>query len=137
MSGYTLGNYNFIRWEGPRPQLVKQHVRTFTKPGSNAITAQLLGVHGEEFAVRLTSVYATEPEVLIAENHYRLLVGQVLSLWYEGASYDLLHSTRYLVNSVMGMEAKRHPLLIGLGYHFPGGWRVVTDFRLTPVYVGA
>lgn len=136
MSGYTLGNHNFVRWEGPRPQLVKQHVRKFVKPGTSGLSAQLVGIHGDEFNVQLSSVYSNATQVLVAESALRSMIGGVYTLWYEGVNYTTTFQTQYLMDSLTVQSAKRHPLLVGPGYSYIGGWKIVSQVTLTPIYIG-
>lgn len=133
MSGYLIGAYGFIRWEGIRPQFVKQHVVEFRRIGQNGLSAQLQGITGDPFDVTLTAVYASEAATRIAEVNYRNLIGLPQVLVHEGVNYYSAYRHQYLVHDVQVTEAKSHPRLIGPTYDFVGGWRLVSQWNLIPV----
>lgn len=133
---YSIGSvpYNFVRWEGPRPQFTKQHVQTFTKTGVAGVSQLALGVHGDPFDVTLTSVFANETLARAAEVAYRTLIGAgAQALVYEGTNYNTAYSTNYLVEDVVVEAVKRLPLIVGVGYAYAGGWRVTSRWRLRAV----
>lgn len=133
---YSIGSvpYNFVRWEGPRPQFTKQHVQTFTKTGVAGVSQLALGVHGDPFEVTLTSVFDTEASARGGENLYRTLIGAgAQTLVYEGTNYTITYAHQYLVEDVVVEEAKRLPLITGPGYSYVGGWRVRSRWRLRAV----
>ena len=132
---YTIGTAGFVRWEGPRPQLVKQHTREFTKPGQDAISTQLMGTFGDPFQVRLSAVFASQILAQSAEAAYRLYIGTTQVLVHEGVNYSSSYSTAYFVKDVVVQESKRHVRLIGPTYDYPGGWKVVSDWVLIPIAV--
>lgn len=135
MSNYYIGDFGFVRWEGPRPQFVKQHVQEFTKGGQDGISAQLLGTRGDPFQVQLSAVMPSVAQVAVIEANYRLLIGTVTNVIYEGMNYTIGYRTQYLVHDAMNVSVKRHPLLFGPGYNYPGGWKVVSRWILIPVAV--
>ena len=133
---YSIGSipFNFVRWEGPRPQLTKQHVQTFTKTGVNGVSQLALGVHGDPFDVTLISVFETEILARTAENLYRTLIGAgTQTLVYEGVNYTISYATAYLVEDVVVEAMKRLPLIVGPGYAYASGWRVTSRWRMRAV----
>lgn len=133
---YSIATFDFIRWEGPPPPRVKQHVATFNKIGLAGISAQNTGIHGEIFETMLSAVFANEAAVRAAEESYRDLIGvDPLILVYDNIDYSFNYFHRYLVLSCDTVSMKRHPLLFGPGYSFPGGWLIKTQWRMVPVAI--
>lgn len=134
MSSYQIGAFGFVRWEGPPPQLVKQHLQRFTKPGQDGISAQAMGIYGDPFQVTLTGVFPNQSQGLIAEDAYRFLVGAPTQVViFNGVNYFTTYSHRYLVDNVQTTEFKRHPLLSGINYAYYGGWRLQSQWTLVPI----
>ena len=134
MAIYQIGTYGFVRWEGPPPQLVKQHLAKFTKTGQPGISAQLLGAHGDSFDVTLTAAFETQDQGVFCENGYRLLVGSgTQNILFNNVNYFTIFEHTYLVESVETVSFKRHPLLIGIDYQYPGGWLLKSRWLMTPV----
>ena len=131
---YTIGSFGFVRWEGVRPQFVKEHILTFRKPGQPGISAQTQGKHGDPFQAQLTAVFTTEALARTAETGYVGLIGapgQVLV--YEGTNYQTEYLHLYLVTNVETVSAKSHPRLIGPTYDYIGGWSLVSSWELIPL----
>lgn len=129
-----IGSYGFVRWEGPPPQLVSQHIQRFTKTGQAGISALALGVHGDPFQVTLDAAFANQGLGQIAENGYRFLIGaspQVVI--FNSINYLAAYQHIYLVESVRTEEFKRHPRLIGRNYDYIHGWRLRTNWTLVPI----
>lgn len=133
MAAYEIGSYGFIRWEGPPPQLVKQHLARFTKTGQAGFSAQLLGIHGDPFDVTLTAVVANQAAGTTLEGGYRALIGASTQVVvFNDVNYSTAFSHTYLVENVETVSFKRHPLIVGTGYNFPGGWVLKSRWLLVP-----
>ena len=131
---YAIGNFGFVRWEGPPPQLVRQHIQRFTKTGQGGISALALGVHGDPFTVNLTAAYPNQGSGMLAEDGYRWLVGanpQVVL--FNSINYLTVFQHTYLVDSVSTTSSKRIPLTMGIGYAYPGGWLLKSTWQLVPI----
>jgi len=134
MASYAIGLFDFVRWEGQPPPLVKQHVATFNKIGQAGIAAQNTGITGDIFEVTLSAVFADRATAMAAEETYRDLIGaDPVLLKYEDIDYLFTYWHRFLVMGCDTVSMKRHPLLFGPGYHFPGGWLVKTRWRMVPI----
>ena len=133
---YTIGAFGFVRWEGPRPQFVKQHVQTFARPGQDGTSALKLGNYGDPFQVQLTAVYTDEASARSAESTYRNTIGTIQILIYEGTNYRTLYQHDYLVQNVSNTRVQRNAWLLGPTYQYPLGWQVFSDWVLIPrVYI--
>ena len=131
---YSIGSYGFVRWQGPAPQLIKQHVRTFSKVGQSGIAAQLLGTFGDPFDVELEAHFDNQTNTSTAENAYRALIGaSPQTVVYNGVNYSSAYSHTYLVLDVGIVEIKRCPRLMGISYDYAGGYRVRSRWRLQPI----
>ena len=132
---YTIDGYGFVRWEGVRPQYVRQKVQTFAKPGANNIAAQLQGIRGEAFSATLTAVFTTEANTRLAEVGYRNYIGIVKNLIYEGTNYGTTYNTNYLVQDVVVQSAKQRPRLIGPTYDYLNGWELISQWTFVPIAI--
>ena len=131
---YQIGPYGFIRWEGPPPPLVKQHVTTFNKIGQAGISAQLTGIHGDYFEVSLSAAFANQAAAIVADESYRDLIGAApQELIFNGIDYLFAFQHTYLVTAIDTTRMKSHPLLIGPGYSYPGGYLVQTRWQMVPI----
>ena len=129
-----IGVFAFVKWQGPPPQLVSQHLEIFRKTGQPGISALALGASGRAFNVDLTAVFPTQDLGQIAENGYRLLVGsdpQIIV--FNSINYFVAYGHTYLVTQVETTSFSRHPLLAGIGYSYYGGWRLMSRWSLVPV----
>lgn len=130
---YLVDLYGFVKWDGPPPQLVKQHVAKFTKTGQSGISVQMLGVHGDSFSVQLTAVFPDQSKLAVAENGYRTLVGGTQVVTHNSINYLTAYGHRYLVESVETLRSTRHPHLVGRTYDYYGGWMLVSRWQFTPI----
>jgi len=131
---YLIGSYGFTKWDGPPPQLTQQHIQRFTKLGQAGISALALGVHGDPFQITLDAKFATQADGVIAENGYRTLIGDSPQLvTFNSVNYFTQFGHRYLVESVETVSFKRHPLLIGSSFVYPGGWILKSRWQLIPI----
>lgn len=134
MAAYGIGIFDFVRWEGPPPPLVKQHVATFNKIGLPGISAQRTGIHGDPFEVMLTSVFATQANQITVEEAYRDLIGaDPVQVKWNNLNFLMQYYHLYLVTGVETMRIKAHPLLVGPGYSYAGGYLVQTRWSMVPV----
>jgi hypothetical protein len=134
---YKVGIYDFIRWNGPTPQLVKQHLARFVKPGQAGFSAQALGIYGDPFTVDLESVWATQLAGQVGESGYRNLIGAATQqVVHNGVNYQFRYQHTYLVENVEITSFKTHPLLMGVGYNFPSGWLLKSRWTLVPFTPG-
>ena len=131
---HQIAAFGFVKWEGPPPRLVNQHLQVFTKTGQNGISALALGIHGDPFSVNLEARFATQEIGLIAENGYRFLVGanpQIVV--FNGVNYFTAFGHNFLVEAVEITSFKRHPLLAGPGFAYYGGWALKSRWQLRGV----
>jgi hypothetical protein len=131
---YLIGTYGFTKWDGPPPQLVKQHIQRFTKLGQAGISALALGIHGDPFQVTLDAKFSSQANAMVAEAGYRTLIAaapQVVT--FNGVNYSTAHSHTYLVESVETVSFKRHPRLIGPGINYLHGWILKSRWQLIPI----
>lgn len=135
MAAYGIGIFDFVRWEGPPPPLVKQHVIAFNKIGQPGISAQNTGIHGDQFDVTLTSVFANQANAIVVEEAYRDLIGTVSQVKWNNINYLFQYAHTYLPMAVDTLSVKAHPLLVGPGYSFVGGYLVLTRWSLIPITV--
>lgn len=129
-----IGSYGFVRWEGPPPQLVRQHIQRFTKTGQSGQSALILGAHGDPFQITVDAVFPNQGLGQVAENGYRFLVGaspQVIV--FNSINYFIAYQHLYLVEMVDTTEFKRHPRLIGRNYDYIHGWRLRSQWTLVPI----
>ena len=133
MSDYKLGTFEFIRWEGVRPQFVVQHALPFRKAGQDGISVLRQGTNGNEFRVTLTAVFADETAARADESTYRSLIGTINQLIYETTDYRASYNHDYFVLDVVNTKANRCAMLCGPDYTYPGGWQVVSDWVLIPI----
>lgn len=120
---YQISSYGFTRWDGPPPRLVNQHLQIFAKSGQNGVSALALGIHGDPFSVNLEAKFPNQEIGLIAKNGYRFLVGAGPQLVvFNSVNYFTAFGHRFLIEAVEITQFKRHPLLIGPGFVYPGGW---------------
>jgi len=133
MAAYGIGIFDFVRWEGSPPPLVKQHVATFNKIGQAGISAQLTGIHGDPFEATLSAVFANQLNAITVEEAYRDLIGVVSQVKWNNVDYLFQYSHAYLVTNVDTISVKAHPSLIGLGYSYPGGYLVKTRWTMVPI----
>jgi len=134
MAAYGISIFDFVRWEGPPPPLVKQHVATFNKIGQPGISAQRTGIHGDPFEATLTSVFATQLNQITVEEAYRDTIGaNPVQVKWNNINFMMQYLHLYLVVSVDTISVKAHPLLIGPGYSFPGGYLVQTRWTMVPI----
>lgn len=134
MSTYQIGTFGFVKWEGPPPQLVKQHLAKFTKTGQAGLSAQLLGAHGDSFDVQLSAAFETQDLGIVCENGYRSLIGSSSQvIIFNDVNYYTRFTHTYLVESVETVSFKRHPLLLSPSYAYYGGWLLKSRWILTPV----
>lgn len=139
MSVFAIDSWGFSNWLGQPPRLVNNHVRIFTKPGENGISAQLLGIHGDPFEVELHSAWPDQASLLLAENGYRFLIGaSPVNVLYNNVHYYSAFGHRYLVLNVTTTQQSRHPRLISslpapYGYDYVGGWLMKSRWVLQPV----
>lgn len=128
---HQISTYGFTRWDGPPPRLVNQHIQTFTKTGQNGISALALGIHGDPFSVNLDAKFASQELGLIAEDGYRFLIGAVPQVViFNSVNYFTVFAHRFLVESVEITGFKRHPLLVGPGFNYPGGWVLKSRWQM-------
>ena len=132
MSTYAISQFGFIRWEGPPPSLVREHVTEFSKIGTNGISAQLLGIHGDPFEVQLTAWFANEVLCRASQYGYRGIIGTTSNLIYENTLYTTFYSHKYLVHAVDMVQAKRRPRLLGPSIDYIGGWELISRWTLIP-----
>jgi hypothetical protein len=133
MPTYSINTVGFVKWEGPPPQLVKQHIARFTKTGQAGFSAQLLGIYGDPFDVTLTAVIPNQAAGTILEEFYRTLIGaSTQTVVYNDVDYSFRFNHTYLVENVETVSFKRHPLLIGPTYSYPGGWVLKSRWLLIP-----
>ena len=120
---------------GGRPrQLVQQHVRVFTKVGQPGISGQLTGAHGDPFEVELWAAFPNQAAGIISENLYRFATGDTpVIVLFNNINYYTAFGHRYLVLRVTTVSFKRHPLLVGFGYAYPGGWILKSRWTMIPV----
>lgn len=129
-----IGSYGFVRWEGPPPQLVRQHIQRFTKTGQNGLSALALGAHGDPFSVTLDAVFPNQALGQVAENGYRFLIGSSAQIVvYNSINYFAAYQHLYLVESVETTDFRRHPRLIGRTYDYIHGWRLQSRWSLVPI----
>jgi hypothetical protein len=134
MAAYGIYTFDFVRWEGPPPPLVKQHVATFNKIGQPGISAQRTGIHGDPFEAVLTSVFATQFNQIVVEEAYRDLIGtDPVQIKWNNINYLMQYFHLYLVTGVETLRIKAHPLLIGPGYSYAGGYLVQTRWSMIPI----
>lgn len=137
MPAYQIGTFGFVRWEGQPPQLVRNHLAKFIKTGQSGLAAQLLGIHGNSFDVTLTAAFETQDQGLVCENGYRFLIGAgTQNILYNGVNYFTTFAHSYLIESVDTVSFSRHPLLIGPGYVYYGGWLLKSRWVMTPIVAG-
>lgn len=130
---YQIGSYEFVKWEGPPPQLVKQHLARFTKTGQPGFSAQMLGAYGDPFDVTVSAVVANQANGITLENGYRSLIGaSTQTVIFNGVNYSTQFSHTYLVENVETVEFRTLPRLIGPTYNFAGGWRLISRWLLVP-----
>lgn len=139
MSNYILTtagavNYEFVRWEGPRPQFPKRQMMAFRKPGQDGITALNQGENGNQFQVTLTAIALDDAELQTLEGVYRTLISSVLQLTYEGVSWRTVYNVDYLVMDVTNAMAKRQAIICGPGYSYNNAWYLKSTWDLIPVY---
>lgn len=135
--------FDFTKWDGPSPALVRQHVETFSIAGIDGSGTRLVGVYGDAFTVRTQSVHSqwgsTDRDEFTAERaayRCRELIGQLCGLTYEGVDYFTYYDHQYLVEEVTVDNIKRNVRLIGPDYDFPLGAVLTATWVLRPVFVG-
>lgn len=131
---YAIAAFGFVRWNGPPPQLVSEHLRTFTKGGQNGISAQALGVYGSPFDVELEAWFPDQLTAGASEDAYRYLVGSGPQLvLYNGFNYWPVFGHKYLILDVKTVEIKTVPRLIGPSIDYYGGWRLRSRWQMQPI----
>lgn len=130
---YSIALFNFVRWEGPPPPLVKRHVVAFNKIGQAGVSAQLTGTHGDPFEVVLTAHYVNQLAAIVADETYRDTIGFPQELVYNNTNYLFAFGHSYLVTAVETLSMKAHPLLLGPTYSYAGGWKVLSRWSLLPI----
>ena len=134
MAAYGINIFDFVRWEGSPPPLVKEHVATFNKIGQAGISAQRTGIHGDPFEVTLSAVFANKNDALVEESTYRNLIGANPSqIVYDNTNFWFQYAHLYLVTAVDTVSMKAHPRLVGPGYDLLGGWLVKTRWQMVPI----
>lgn len=134
MAAYQIATFDFVRWDGSPPPLVKEHVATFNKIGQAGISAQRTGIHGDPFEATLSAVFATKNDMLVETESYRDLIGATPSqVVYDDTNLFFLYSHLYLVTAVDTVSTKTHPRLVGPGYDLLGGWLVKTRWQMVPI----
>ena len=138
MPSFIIDSFGFTNWRGQPPRLVNNHIRIFTKPGQNGISAQALGIYGDPFEVELHAVFADQATLTLAENAYRFLItaGPVIVVYNE-VNYFTRFGHKYLVMNVTTTEQTRHPRLVCSlpapdGYDYFGGWMLKSRWVLQP-----
>lgn len=136
--------FDFVKWDGPPPPLVRQHLESFTVAGIDGSGARLIGAYGDAFTVRAIGVFAAwgstaNRELFTAERaayRCRELIGQPCKLSYEGLDYGALYDTRYQVEDVQIEGIKRHVRILGPGYDYVLGAVHIVNWTLRPIYFG-
>lgn len=94
-----LHNWTFTNWDGPTPPGLRQHVQTFTRPGSRGVTHAKLGEWGDPFTATLTEYYAS---FLAATDARKNVVEPLLNagpvrLWWNSIDYQVRYQTLFQV----------------------------------------
>lgn len=131
---YAIEAFGFIRWNGPPPQLVREHVRTFNKPGQPGTSAQLLGIYGDPFEVELVAAFESQYQAALSENNYRTLIGSSPAIvLFNNVNYFSEFSHKYLVLATMVTDVRALPRMIGQGYDYAPGWQMTSRWTMLPV----
>lgn len=134
MATYSIGIFEFVRWQGVPPPLVKQHVVPFNKIGLPGVGAIKTGNHGDPFDVTLSAVFANKANAILVEESYRDLIGaSPATVVYDNLDYFLTYFHSFLVVNVETISIKAHPLLLGPGYSYPGGTMVRSHWQMIPI----
>jgi hypothetical protein len=134
MSAHRIAQSNFEFWDGEPPSLAVGQIEVMTRAGTYGISELKLGRWGQTFRARLTSDWKDYPTALSVIPVYQRLIGagpQVLT--YNGIDFVRTFKTGYTVQAVTLVDCRCHVFLVGPGYAFRGGARLVTDWTMTPL----
>lgn len=130
---YSIGSFNFFRWQGTPPELARRQIVDFRKPGIAGLQSTAVGETGRPFTVQLSAVFRTRPLAESDERGYANLVGQLATVIYEGINYETARNHRYLVQSASTVALKATVRSFGPTYDYDGGWLVHTNWQLVPL----
>lgn len=75
-------------WEGPPPQVAKQRVSTYTKPGIATVGVVVTGNHGMTIEVRGSSFFANVGAANTFAANFRGLIGSVGAVVFNATTYN-------------------------------------------------
>lgn len=128
--------FDFAKWDGSPPQLVRQHIEPFSLAGIDGSGARLTGVYGDAFTIETEGAFASLGWAEYAAGRTRELIGLLCLVYWERMDYDKVYKTRYLVENVTPGRIKSHVRLLGPNYDYPLGAILSANWTLRPVYVG-
>jgi hypothetical protein len=133
MSAHAINRFTFEFWKGDPPQLMERDVEVQTRAGANGHALMYTGRHGGPFRASLTSDWATYAAAIAVVALYKNLIGAgPQNVVYNGVRFAQSFRHRYSVLSVELSSCERHVQLLGPGYQFAGGARLVTEWTLIP-----
>lgn len=130
---FALGSYSFSNWRGKPPQLRKQHIELFAKPGCTDVGAVATGTHGDPFEFETVEYFSSQANQLTAAAGYRALIGAAAQVVvYAGVDYHTSHSHKYLVLNVEPVSLQPIPAVYG-NVNLTPAWPVTAKWRLIGV----
>lgn len=130
---FAIGSFSFVNWRGSPPQLRKQHIDLFVKPGSTDVGAVATGTHGDPFEFETEAYFDTQTNQLTAANGYRSLIGAAAQeVTYAGVNYHSAYAHKFLVIGVDTVSLQPIPAHHGATSLSPA-WGVKARWRLIGV----
>lgn len=130
---FQIGSYTFVNWQGSPPQLRKQHIELFAKPGNTDVGAVATGTHGDPFEFETLAYFDTQTNQLTAATGYRSLIGAAAQeVIYANVNYHSAHSHKFLVLDVSVTSLQPIPAFYGATVISPA-WGVRARWRLIGV----
>lgn len=130
---FSIGSYSFSNWRGSPPQLRKQHIELFAKPGCTDVGAVAAGTHGDPFEFETEEFFDTQTNQLVAATGYPALVGAAAQeVVYANVNYHTTHNHKFLVLGVDVTSLQVIPAYHGATSLTPA-WTVKARWRLIGV----
>jgi len=133
MSAFGIDVYNFEEWRGPPPTVPTSKVVTHHRPGTTAMTQQVVGTWGDSFEVTLKSHWASFLAAMAGYRLMSLLPGTgAVPIKYGDVNWTNYYGVAYHVESVDIVDMQTNVLLHGPGYSYASGCVLTTRFVLVP-----
>jgi len=133
MSAHGIDIFNFEYWDGPPPSVPSKKMLSYNRAGAVNVSLQYVGKWSDPFEVTLTSHYSSLTNAVAG---YNLMLQVIATGWlavkYADQNYTGLFSVGYHALDIQQTDLRKAAYLIGPGYAYANGGRLVTRWTLQP-----